>query len=85
MRAVVEVLVASLVEHPEQISLKESINGNEITFELSVAQDDMGRIIGRKGRIAKALRTILKAAATKQKTYVNLEIVDPIVEDQVDI
>lgn len=77
MQTVVEVLVKSLVEQPDKVSIIEKHIGNEIVFELTVAPDDMGRIIGRKGRIAKALRTILKAAASKQKVYVNLEIVDP--------
>lgn len=77
MRDVVEVMVKALVEHPDQVQLKEMSEGHETTFELTVAQEDMGRVIGRQGRIAKALRTVLKAAATKQKKYVNLEIVDP--------
>jgi len=77
MREVVEVIVMALVEHPEQVKLTETVSEHETLVELTVAQEDMGRIIGRQGRIAKAIRTVLKAAATKQKTYVNLNIIDP--------
>ena len=77
MRSVIEVMVKNLVEHPDQVSITEKDLGHETSYELTVAQEDMGRIIGRQGRIAKAMRTILKAAATKQKKYVNLDIIDP--------
>jgi hypothetical protein len=78
MKAVVEVLVKALVEDPDQVVLQEFIQGNEATYILSVAKEDMGRVIGRQGRIAKAIRTILKATATRQRIFVNLEIVDPV-------
>jgi len=77
MRAVIEIIAKSLVEHPDEVQIREMQSGNETTYELSVAREDMGRVIGRQGRIAKAMRTMLKAAATKQKRYVNLEIIDP--------
>jgi len=85
MREVVETLARSLVEKPECIQLKEHKYGNEVSYELSVAPEDMGRIIGRQGKIAKAMRTVLKAAATKKKLYVNLEIVDPEPSEEDDV
>ncbi|MCL2498116.1 MAG: KH domain-containing protein [Symbiobacteriaceae bacterium] len=82
MRDVVEIMAKYLVANPDQITLKEYVTGSEVVYELSVAQEDMGRIIGKHGRIAKAMRTVLKAAATKQKQFVTLEIVDPVTSEQ---
>ena len=69
MRELVEVLAQSLVDHPE-----EAEKDNEILLELKVAQEDMGKVIGKQGRIAKAIRAVVKAAASKTDKKVIVEI-----------
>lgn len=75
MKELVEVLAKSLVDNPDQVSVTEKVEGDTITIELNVADSDMGKVIGKQGRIAKALRTVLKAAANKDRKRVLLEIV----------
>lgn len=69
-------LVKVIVDDPSQVSITESEgeDGNSVTLELSVAPDDMGKVIGRHGRIAKAIRTVMKAAANTDGKKVNVEI-----------
>lgn len=78
MKPLIELVSKKLVEHPESVSVAEvpSEDGAEITYELRVNESDMGRIIGRSGRTAKALRTLVSAAATKADVRANLEILD---------
>ncbi len=75
MKELVEVLAKSLVDNPDQVLVTEKLEGDSIILELKVADSDMGKVIGKRGRIAKALRTVLKAAASKDKQKVMLEIV----------
>ena len=74
MRELVEVLAQSLVDHPEEVTVQETEKDNEILLELKVAQEDMGKVIGKQGRIAKAIRTVVKAAASKEDRKVIVEI-----------
>ncbi len=76
MKTLVEIMAKALVDHPEQVSVTTVEGEGELTLELKVAQQDMGKVIGRQGRIAKAMRAVLKAAATKERCHVNLEIVE---------
>lgn len=77
MEKLVETIAKYLVDDPDQISVQEmgENDGNEEVLQLSVSSDDMGKVIGKQGRIAKALRTVVKAAATRQHRQVNVEIV----------
>ena len=75
MRELVEVLAQSLVDHPEEVTVQETEKDNEILLELKVAQEDMGKVIGKQGRIAKAIRSVVKAAASKEDKKVIVEIV----------
>lgn len=75
MKELVEVLAKALVDKPEEVSVKEIVKERTIIYELSVNQDDMGKIIGKKGRIAKSLRTIVSAAAIKENKRVIIEII----------
>ena len=75
MKEIVEIIAKSLVDHPEQIAVEETSDDRGIVFQLHVAPDDMGKVIGRQGRIAKALRTVVKAAATRENKKVTVEIV----------
>lgn len=76
MKELVETLVKHLVDQPEQVEVKQIEGERVIVLEVRVAPGDLGKVIGRGGRIANALRTVVKAAATKQGKKVNLEILD---------
>ncbi|MEW6623282.1 MAG: KH domain-containing protein [Bacillota bacterium] len=75
MKELVEFIAKSLVDNPEQVSVTQVEGDKSIILELRVAPDDMGKVIGKQGRIAKAIRTVLKAAATKEGKRVVVEIV----------
>jgi uncharacterized protein len=75
VKELIEVIAKALVDHPEQVRVRERAGDQAIVFELSVAPEDMGKVIGKQGRIAKALRTVVGAAAVKEKQRVVVEIV----------
>ena len=74
MLALVEHLAKSLVDQPEAVKVTQVENGKEITIHLTVAQEDMGKVIGKQGRIAKAIRAVVKAATAKNSKPVFVEI-----------
>ena len=76
MKDSLQTIVEALVEDKSSIQIEEITNNNGITFEVRVAQSDMGRVIGKEGRIAKAIRTILKAVGTKEQKKVTVEFID---------
>lgn len=67
-------IAKAIVDNPEEVTVVESTDDNSIDLVLSVAPDDMGMVIGRHGRIAKAIRTVMKAAATGSGKKINVEI-----------
>ena len=69
-------IARAIVDHPEDVVVSEEANGDDITLTLSVHADDMGMVIGRHGRIAKAIRSVMKAAATTCGKKVNVDIKD---------
>lgn len=75
MKELVEIIAKSLVDHPEEVKVNEVENENSLILELKVASSDMGKVIGKQGRIAKAIRTVVKAAAVKEAKKVVVEIV----------
>ncbi len=74
MKDLVEVMAKALVEHPEEVSVTETEKNGETLIELKVAPSDMGKVIGKQGRIAKAIRSVVKAAASKQDKKVTVDI-----------
>ena len=66
MKELVEVIAKALVENPDEVAVTESVKDDEIVVELKVAASDMGKVIGKQGRIAKAIRSVVKAAASKE-------------------
>ena len=74
MKELVEFLAKSLVDHPEQVTVTETEQDNEILLTLKVASEDMGKVIGKQGRIAKAIRAMVKAAASRTDKKVIVEI-----------
>ena len=75
MKEIVEVIAKSLVENPDQVVVEEKEEDRVVIYELHVAPEDMGKVIGKQGRIAKALRTVVKAAATRENKKVTVEII----------
>lgn len=76
MKELAEFLAKALVDNPDEVSVSENETENAVILELKVAQSDLGKIIGKHGRTAKAIRSVLNAASTKRKTRVALEIVE---------
>ncbi len=76
MVELVEFIARSLVDHPGMVEVKQVDKEQSIVIELKVSPEDMGRVIGKKGRIAKAMRTIVKASATKLNKRVTVDIVE---------
>ncbi|MCD7818019.1 MAG: KH domain-containing protein [Lachnospiraceae bacterium] len=74
MKALLEVIAKSLVDHPDEVEVTEKESGKTLVLELKVAPSDMGKVIGRQGRIAKAIRSVVKAAATKEDKKVVVDI-----------
>lgn len=77
MKGLVEYIACSLVEHPDQVEVRESQSGNRVRLELSVAKEDMGRIIGKNGRVANSIRILLWVAAEREGKQVMLDVVEP--------
>ncbi|MBP3232409.1 KH domain-containing protein [Anaerovibrio sp.] len=75
MKEIVEIIAKSLVDDASAVVVNEREEDNVVIYELHVATEDMGKVIGKQGRIAKALRTVVKAAATRENKKVNVEIV----------
>ena len=74
MKELVEVIAKALVDNPDEVAVTESVKDDEIVLELTVAPSDMGKVIGKQGRIAKAIRSVVKAAASKDDQKVIVEI-----------
>jgi hypothetical protein len=74
MRELLEYIAQSLVDDPSGISIKETRSGGSVIYELRVAPDDTGRVIGKSGRVANAIRSLLRVAAAKEGARVQLDI-----------
>ncbi|MBQ3104886.1 MAG: KH domain-containing protein [Lachnospiraceae bacterium] len=75
MKELVEVIAKALVDNPDEVIVTEKTEGKNVTLELRVAPADMGKVIGKQGRIAKAIRTVVKAASLGDKHRVDVDIV----------
>lgn len=75
MSELVEYIAKALVDNPDEVSVNEVEGSQSVIIELKVAQEDMGKVIGKQGRIAKAIRTVVKAASIKQDKRVVVEII----------
>ncbi len=77
MKALTEYIARSLVENPEGVEVTQSRQGNRVRLQLRVAKDDMGRVIGKSGRVANAIRILLRVAAERDGQQVTLDVVEP--------
>lgn len=75
MKEILETIIKNLVSDKEAVSINEIHGENAIIFEVKVAEGDMGKIIGKQGRVAKAIRTLIKAVASKEKKKVTIEFI----------
>lgn len=75
MKELVEVIAKALVDHPDEVVVTEKESGKNVTVELHVAASDMGKVIVKQGRIAKAIRSVVKAASSKDNKKVDVEII----------
>lgn len=75
MKELVEIIAKALVDNPDEVVVSEKTEGRNMVIELHVAASDMGKVIGKQGRIAKAIRSMVKAAASREKKNVDVEIV----------
>ncbi len=76
MKDLIDYIAQALVDHPEQVKVTEVVGNQTTVLELEVAKEDIGKVIGKQGRTASAIRTILNAASTKIKKRSVLEIVE---------
>lgn len=76
MKEILETLIKSLVEHTDEVSITEKEEGKTTIFKVKVAETDMGKVIGRQGRIAKSIRTVMKSVAGKEHKKIVVEFLD---------
>ena len=74
MKELVEVIASALVDSPDDVVVTETVQENQIVLNLTVAPDDMGKVIGKQGRIAKAIRTVVRAAGSKSDKKIMVDI-----------
>ncbi len=74
MENLVAYMAQALVDHPEEVNVKRVENGSDVTIELRVHEEDMGKVIGKQGRIAKSIRTVVKAAAAKENKHIHYSV-----------
>ena len=77
MKELTEYIARSLVDYPEEVEVIETRHGSRVRLELRVSKDDMGRIIGRNGRVANAMRALLRVAAERDGQQVTLDVMEP--------
>ena len=76
MKELVEVIARALVDSPDEVKVDERREGRNVVIELRVAPADMGKVIGKQGRIAKAIRAVVKAASARDDIHVDVDILD---------
>jgi predicted RNA-binding protein YlqC (UPF0109 family) len=76
MKDILEVIIKNLVDNSDEVSIIEKVEEKSICYEVKVAKSDMGKVIGKQGKMAKAIRSIVKAIAVKEHKKVNVEFVD---------
>lgn len=75
MKELLEVMIKGLVDHKDQVSVEENVTKDTIVLSVKVAQADMGQVIGKQGKMAKSIRSVMKAVASKEHKKINVEFV----------
>ena len=76
MKEILKTIIESLVENKDAVQINETANEKNVVYEVKVAEGDMGRVIGRQGRLAKSIRTVMKSAGGKEHKKITVEFVD---------
>ncbi len=77
MKELIEYIAKSLVEHPEEVQVRQSGGGSRVRIELNVTKDDMGRVIGKGGKVANSIRILLRVAAEREGKQATLDVMEP--------
>ena len=75
MKDILETIILNLVDNKDAVQVKENANEKSVVFEVTVAEEDMGKVIGKQGRLAKSIRTVMKAVANKEHKRVSVEFI----------
>ena len=76
MKEILESIILNIVDDKDSVIIKEKIEEDNVIYEVKVANDDMGRVIGKQGRVAKAIRTLMKSLGAKEKKRITIEFID---------
>ena len=76
MKQILESIILNIVDNKSAVSINEKVDGENVVYEVKVAKDDMGRVIGKQGRVAKAIRTLMKSLGAKEKKRITIEFID---------
>ena len=76
MKEVLELIITNLVNNKEEVSIEETVNNKTINYKVKVSKDDMGKVIGKQGRVAKSIRTVMKSVSAKEGKKVNIDFED---------
>ena len=76
MKSILEVVIKNLVDSPEEVSITENTNAKSICYEVKVAKDEMGKVIGKQGKMAKSIRSVMKAISVKEHKRVTIEFLE---------
>lgn len=75
MKEILELIIKNLVDNQEEVSIEEKTNDKSVVYEVKVAKEDMGKVIGKQGKMAKSIRSLIKAIAIKEHKRVNIEFI----------
>jgi predicted RNA-binding protein YlqC (UPF0109 family) len=77
LKELIDYIARSLVDHPDQVQVEQKMAGGKVNLELHVAKEDMGRVIGKSGKVANAIRILLRVAAASEGKQANLDVIEP--------
>ena len=76
MKEILELIITNLVDNKEEVSIEETVADNNIDYKVKVSKEDMGKVIGKQGKVAKSIRTVMKSVSAKEGKRANIEFVD---------
>ena len=76
MKEILESIILNIVDDKSAVTITEKVNGEDVRYDVKVANNDMGRVIGKQGRVAKAIRTLMRSLGSKEKKRITIEFID---------
>lgn len=76
MKEILESIILNIVDDKSSVTITEKVNGEDVRYDVKVANNDMGRVIGKQGRVAKAIRTLMRSLGAKEKKRITIEFID---------